>query len=61
MEALQAAVDEMNGDAPADERTALFGAEFTSKDKVSFKRQGLTENPAALWEQRHKSRMVEFK
>lgn len=56
MEALQAAVDEINGDAPADKRTALFGAEFTAKDKVSFKRQGLTENPTALWEQRHKIR-----
>jgi len=51
---LQDAVDEINGEAPADKRKALFGPEFTAKDKVSFKREGLTENPTAVWEDRLK-------
>lgn len=53
-EALQKVVDRINGDAPADKRTALFGSEFAHRDRIAFKREGLTENPAALWEQRHR-------
>jgi DNA polymerase V len=56
MQNMQDAVDEINGDAPADKRTVLFGPEFAHKDKTTFVRQGLTDNPRALWSQRHKIR-----
>lgn len=56
MEALQQAMDEINGDDPADKRRMWFGAEFAHKDTIKFKREGLTENPTAVWEQRHKVR-----
>ena len=54
MQDVQDAIDELNGDAPADKRMVLFGPEFDSKGKITFKREGLTENPRALWEQRIK-------
>ncbi len=47
-------IDDLNGPAPADKRTVLFGPEFDSKGKITFKREGLTENPRAIWEQRIK-------
>lgn len=56
MQALQETVDEINGDDPADKRRMWFGAEFAHKDTIKFKREGLTENPTAVWEQRHKIR-----
>ena len=54
MQDLQDAVDEINGGAPADKRTVLFGAEYAGPRKTNFVREGLTENPRAVWEQRLK-------
>jgi hypothetical protein len=56
MQDLQDAVDEINGDAPSDKRTVLFGPEFDSKGRITFKREGLSTNPRTAWEQRHKIR-----
>ncbi len=53
---LQDAVDEINGNAPADKRTVLFGPEFNKQGIITFKREGLSENPRAVWEQRIKIR-----
>lgn len=53
---LQQAIDEINGETPADKRTILFGPEFAGKRKIEFVREGLSDNPTSLWEHRHKIR-----
>lgn len=54
MEALQRVMDEINGDEPADKRRLWFGPEFAHKDTIKFRREGLTVNPTAIWDERHK-------
>lgn len=53
---LQQAIDEINGDSPADKRTILFGPELAGRGKVEFVREGLSDNPTGVWKHRHKIR-----
>jgi umuC protein len=53
---LQQAIDEINGDSPADKRTILFGPELAGKGKVEFVREGLSDNLTSVWKHRHKIR-----